>query len=281
MKKIISVVLSFALILTCFAFSASAEEATDYLVLGDSIAYGSGLSNPVDAVYGKIVADTHGFNYINYSVPGHTTSNLLNRLKNEDVIDAVKNAEIISISIGGNNFLMSNLTGLIFDSVVKSDYTKMDEIAEGFYNEFCLVMDVINENNPDAIVLMQTLYNPQSGKLREVYAEGQKRLNEMIAKYDAEHPGEIIIVDVGTALGEDMECFAADDIHPSAKGNLLIAAEVLKTLNDNNIAEYKEPVITAEGQDFTMGFSFAFLDIIVTLFEFLGKIYRFFTGIFG
>ena len=280
MKKALSVFLSVSLLLCCFVFTAAADETTDYLVLGDSIAYGSGLSNPVEAVYGKIVADTHGFNYTNYSVPGHTTSNLLARLEKEEVIAALKEAEIISISIGGNNFLMSDLLGLMADALIKSDYSEMDSIAEGFYTEFSEIMDVINEHNPDAIVLMQTLYNPQSGKIRPVYGEGQKRLNEMVNKYNEEHPGEIIIVEVGEALGEDTDCFAADDIHPSAKGNRLIAEEILKTLSENNIAEYKEPVITTEGQDFQMGFSFFYLDIVVNIFDFMGKIYRFFTSIF-
>lgn len=279
MKKLLSVLLCTLLLASALFISASAN-TVDYLVLGDSIAYGSGLANPTEAVYGKIIADTHGFNYKNYSVPGHTTSNLLQRLENEEVLSAVKEAEIISISIGGNNFLLSNLVGLMFDAIVRSDYSEMDKIADGFYTEFSLIMDVINENNPDAVVLMQTLYNPQSGTLREVYGEGQKRLNEMVRKYDTEHPGEIIIVEAGDALGDDMECFAADEIHPSAKGNELIALEILETLSENGIAEYKEPVITAKGQDFGNGFSFPGLDLFVKIFEFFGKIYSFFTNLF-
>lgn len=280
MKKILSVFLSVMILLAGLAVSVSAEEKVEYLVLGDSIAYGSGLTNPTQAVYGKIVADTNGYNYTNYSVPGHTTANLIDRLSNEQVLEAVKKADIISISIGGNNFLLSNLIGLMFDGIVKSDYSKMDDIAEGFYTDFKTIMNIINENNPDATVLMQTLYNPQSGTLREIYGEGQKRLNEMVSKYNEEYPGEIIVVEVGAALGDDMDCFAADDIHPSAKGNELIAIEILKTLDANGIAEYKEPVIITEGGDFEGGFSFFFLDFFVTVFKFMGKIYSFFASIF-
>ncbi|MBR3767329.1 MAG: SGNH/GDSL hydrolase family protein [Clostridia bacterium] len=281
MKKALSVILSVILAFTYLSVIAFAEEETvDYLVLGDSIAYGSGLSNPSDAVYGKIVADTNGYNYTNYSVPGHTTANLISRLSNENVLQGLKEAEIISISIGGNNFLLSNLVGLMFDGIVKSDYSKMDEIAEGFYTDFCKIMDIINENNPDAVVLMQTLYNPQSGTLREIYGEGQKRLNEMVAKYDAEHPDEIIIVEVGAALGDDMDNFAADDIHPSAKGNEIIAVKVLEAIANAGLSEYKDPVITTPGEDFGAGFSFFFLDFFVKIFQFFGKIYNFFVNLF-
>ena len=168
----------------------------------------------------------------------------------------------------------------MFSGLVKNDYSEMDTIAEEFYNEFSEIMSTIRELNPDAVVLMQTLYNPQSGELRAVYGEGQKRLNEMVDKYNTENPGDIIIVDVGAALGDDMECFAADDIHPSAKGNELIAVEIIKTMSNNNIAEYKEPVITVEGTDFGNGFSFPMLDFFVKIFVFLGKIYSFFNNLF-
>ena len=105
----LSVLLSLLLALGCCVMAAAAEEAPHYIVLGDSIAFGSGLSNPRQAVYGKIVADTNGYAYDNFAVPGHTTQNLLQRMQNEQVKAAIADADIISISIGGNNFLLGNL----------------------------------------------------------------------------------------------------------------------------------------------------------------------------
>lgn len=67
------------LLVSCCAVAAAEEESQHFVVLGDSIAYGSGLSNPKGAVYGKIVADTNGYSYENYAVPGHTTQKLLRR----------------------------------------------------------------------------------------------------------------------------------------------------------------------------------------------------------
>lgn len=81
MKKFIAIVLSLVMCMSIFVISASAiEEKPFYLVLGDSIAYGSGLGNAVDACYGKIVSDTNGYEYSNRAVPGHTTTNLIDRL---------------------------------------------------------------------------------------------------------------------------------------------------------------------------------------------------------
>lgn len=274
MKKVLAVVLSLVLAFSCMSIIAFAEEETvDYVVLGDSIAFGAGMINTVEACYGKIVAETNGYNYVNHSIPGITSGVLRDMLKTDAVLDSVKNAEIISISIGGNNFLTNNIVGLAYDCLVKKDLSNFDKIAGVFYDEFCEIMDIINENNPDAVVLMQTLYNPQTKAAGIVYAEGGNRLNEMIRKYDAEHPGEIVIVEVGEALNDDRANFADDKIHPSAQGNELIAVEVLNVLYDLGLGETTEPVISTEGLDLLMPISYAMLvDIVAILFQLLGNL---------
>ncbi|MBQ2904470.1 MAG: hypothetical protein IJE48_08755 [Clostridia bacterium] len=279
MKKSTALILSFAMIFSIFTVCGYAEtEKPFYLVLGDSIAYGSGLSNPREACYGKIVADTNGYEYVNHSIPGHTTTNLINRLNDETVISDLKKADIISISIGGNDFLMSNLIGLMFDSIVKNDHSEFDRIADGFYTNFTKIIDIINSHNEDAVILMQTLYNPQSGYLRAPYQQGADRINAAIEKYNEENPGEIVIVDVASALGDDMENYADDEIHPSTKGNETIARVILEKLNELGLGSGAAPVIIEKGKDIEIsavftstlrfaGFIFNAISVIYNLFS--------------
>lgn len=283
MKKYTTIILSIAIMLSMFTVCGYAEtEKPFYLVLGDSIAYGSGISNSKEACYGKIVADTNGYDYANHSIPGHTTTNLINRLKDETVIADLKKADIISISIGGNDFLMSNLIGLMFDSIVLGDHSEFDRIADGFYANFCEIIDIINSHNADAVILMQTLYNPQSGYLRAPYQEGADRINAAIEKYSNDNPGEIIIVDVAKALGDDMANFADDEIHPSAQGNEIIANIILDKLEELDLGNNASPVIAEKGKDieipeiFTMPLRFA-----GNVFHAISVIYGFFAGIFA
>lgn len=283
MKKLTASVLTLAMIFGIFCITVHAEEKKPfYLVLGDSIAYGSGLSNPTEACYGKIVADTNGYDYANHSVPGHTTTNLINRLSQENVVEDLKKADIISISIGGNDFLMSNLFGLMFDSIVKGDHTEYDKIAENFYSNFCEIIDIINSHNADAVILMQTLYNPQSGYLRPPYQEGADRLNAAIERFNKENPGKIVIVDVGTALGDNMKNYADDEIHPSAAGNEIIASLIIDKLYEMNLGSSTTPVITEKGKDIEISAVFtASLRIAGTIFNTISVIYNFFTEIFA
>lgn len=283
MKKVLSLVLCFAVLVMSFGISVYAQsEKPFYLVLGDSIAYGSGLKNPKDACYGKIVSDTNGYEYANHSVPGHTTTNLIARLSNEEVIADLKKADIISISIGGNDFLLSNLIELMFDSMVKGDYSQFDMIAENFYANFSKIVDIINEHNEDALILMQTLYNPQSGYIREPYQQAADRLNAAIVRYSENNPGEIEIVDVGTALGDDLKNFADDAIHPSVAGNEIIAAKVLEKLAELDWGESTQSVIVTKGEDIRISKIFtSFLDFYGTLFHCISVIYNFFLNIFS
>ncbi len=281
MKKFTAIILSLAIFFCMFSICGYAEaDKKFYLVLGDSIAYGSGISNSREACYGKIVADTNGYDYANHSVPGHTTTNLINRLKQEAVIADLEKADIISISIGGNDFLMSNLIGLMFDSIVKGDHTEFDKIAESFYNNLCEIIEIINSHNADAVILMQTLYNPQSGYLRAPYQEGADRINAAIERYDSENPGEIVIVDVGSALGDDMENYADDEIHPSAKGNEIIAEIILDKLSEMNPGSTNDPVISEKGKDIEISAIFtSTLRIAGTIFHAISVIYNFFAEI--
>lgn len=283
MKRLTALILSISLIFCLFSVNASAEsEKPFYLVLGDSIAYGSGISNSKEACYGKIIADTNGYDYSNHSVPGHTTANLISRLSNEAVVADLKKADIISISIGGNDFLMSNLIGLIYDSVVKNDHTQFDEIAEKFYSNLCEIIDIINSHNEDAIILMQTLYNPQSGYLRAPYQQGADRINAAIERYNSENPNEIVIVDVATALGDDMANYADDEIHPSAKGNEEIAKVILKKLCELNLCKTAEPVISVKGEDIQIPAIFtSSLRFTGFIFHSISVVYNFFAGIFS
>ncbi len=275
MKKIIAVLLSTVMAFSCLGIIVFAEEEpVDYVILGDSIAFGAGMVNTVEACYGKIVADTNGYTYTNHSVPGITSGVLLTMVKSGEKIRAsIEEAEIISISIGGNNYLTNNMVGLAIDCLVTKKMDNFDKIANNFYSELCQIMDEINVLNPDAVVLLQTLYNPQDGAAGKVYGLGGDKLNEMIRKYNTEHPGESIIVEVGEALNKDRNNFADDKLHPSAQGNEVIAYQVLDVLYEAGLGENTEPVINTEGLDLMMPISYAvFINLACTILEALGNV---------
>lgn len=277
-KKTIAVLLCFLMLSFSFSVISFAEEPLHYVVLGDSIAKGTGLMNEDEACYGRIVADTCGYSYANYGVDGHTTDDLLGRLSEENVRNDVIKADIISISIGGNDYRHSGLVGLLFDALVKKDYSKADRIAEKYYNNLCRIMGIINELNDDAVILMQTMYNPQMGTIRPAYQQAADRINAAIARYDAEYPDDIVIVDVGTTLGSDEKNYAGDAMHPSAEGNEKIARLIVDTLYSMNLTDKTELQINTKGKTNVL-YPARAVEILGVIFTALGKIYDIFDKV--
>lgn len=251
LKKIIAVLVSVALCLSILGIAASAEDTLNYLVLGDSIAQGFGIKNPDEASYGAIVADTNHYNYKNRGVMGRDSEYLYKYLTtDEGYQEDIKWADIISVSIGGNDFLLDHAALLIAQGIIFNDYSKFDKIGETFYENFSKCMDQIHSLNPDAVILVQTLYTSwRFDFAKRPYKQAAKRINDAIEKYCAEKPENMYIVETGEAFENHSELISSDTIHPSAAGNVVLARLVLARLHEIGLGEATEPVVATPGID--------------------------------
>lgn len=284
-KKIIVMLLSVIIALSAVMPAFAADEPLRYVVLGDSIGYGAGVLNSDEACFGKIVANTAGFDFKNDAVNGYRTEDLIRHLDKENISADVAAADIISISIGGNDFLRGDMAGLIQEANA-GDFSRFDSIAEEFYANFCVIIEKIKEINPDAVILMQTLYNPGFESIREVYQQGADRLNAGYAKYLKENPGAYELLDVASAFVGHSEYVAADYIHPSAEGNVVIAGIVLKKLCELGLTDKTEPVVEYEGIDQKELVSFKFFKYLIrkvftNIITYVSALLKPLTGIFN
>ena len=275
-KKTVSLLLAVVILAALFV-AADADGAKTYLVLGDSIGYGLGVSNPDEANYGRIVANTNGYNYYNDAISGYRTDDLLRLINNDqNVISHVRAADIISVSIGGNDYLRDNMAQLIAEVEVGNTST-VDRIAVTMKANIAAIVERLRALNPDALILMQTLYNPMEGQaLGSVYAVPIGVLNDFIRDYRDEHPGCYEIADVAGAFHGRSGLIAFDTIHPNAQGNIVIAQTVQKKLYDLGEAETDQILIVTEPVDHLSTKSF--LTRLKELFE---KIANFFKRLFG
>lgn len=250
-KKFVAIVLSLVICIGIVSVSASAKERLNYLLLGDSIAEGFGVTNPDQASYGKIVADTNGFNYKNDAIMGRNSVGLVNHLSNdEEYINDVKWADIISASIGGNDFLLDHAALLIAEGIIFNDYSKFDKIGETFYENFSKSMDRIHEINPNAKVFVQLLYTSWTFDFaRKPYKQAAKRINDAIIKYAEENPENIYVVDTDEIFDGRRDCISTDTIHPNAQGNIELAKAVQSKLCEVGLATTTELVLLSTGID--------------------------------
>ncbi len=276
LKKCVALLLTALLLGGVFTAAAGAAERPYYLVLGDSIGVGAGISNSNEACYGRIVANTNGYDYQNDAVNGNRTEDLIARLKNPEVASHVAKADIISLSIGGNNFLRGNMTALIAEAQ-NGNYSRIDETVAAYAVDLDSILSTIRGLNARVVVLLQTLYNPApGGGLNSVYQTAVDRLNAAMRKAAAEHDG-VVIVEVEAAFGADNSLISWDNVHPNAAGNVVIAREVLKTLKELGLGQETEPKIVTPGRDWAPT---GFAALLRRIADFFRRLFASLTSLF-
>jgi len=225
-KKIFAIILALVLVLTLAGFVACDKKGAEDLpkktivFLGDSIAEAligpSPLSERDNYGYYALIGRSNGFKYFNHAVSGHKTSGsmlgddpsggfLPLLLREEEsatlMITHIKQADVIHISILGNNLLQYDL-GLLMLEVAQpdfeDDYSKgetlinllhdggkttreslPDENGEthtvkfnfpNTYQDICDIVDTLKEMNPTAQILFQKVYNPVFEGSKFLYA---------------------------------------------------------------------------------------------------------------
>lgn len=273
MKKIIAVVLCALMAFSALVVPCFADDALHYVVIGDSIARGAGVYNSADACFGRIVADTNGYDYVNFGIDGYTSWQLKDYIRSGNVTAALAEADVISVSIGGNDYLQQNLPKLI-THVTFGNYKIVNDIQENYREHLTDIFDYITGINPDVVILAQTLYNPRTDLVKYPFGEATKRVNEVVNEMPAKYPGIVYVVDTVPFIEGKIECVAMDGIHPSAYGNIVIATLVLEELYELGLGENLEPVVNTDGID-QIPFS---SKILVALKEFFLKVVAMFKA---
>lgn len=200
-KTVLSLALTVSLLASSLAVTAGASSTkpANLVLLGDSIATGYGLASTSDR-YGDLLAKafglTSGSTYKNLAVDGATSGDLLKALQNDTngTMTAVKSADTVVISIGGNDilapFLASVKTALgLSDSATfaqlkaaaDANPDKVDAAATNFFGDgteddtpymdafstfmdnFVALIGAVHSANSDAKIYVQTIYDPFSG----------------------------------------------------------------------------------------------------------------------
>lgn len=280
MKKITALLISVLFILTAtYLVIAAADGGYDglYVVFGDSIAAGYGLDGSETGsaesmsyvagrdsnAYAGIVSRALNYGLNNFAASGATTANMLNTLKTGGVLGAVAKADLVTVSIGGNDMIGMASTILPRAAMYEAlggylDISRTDASIEQMYatlesNLTEIMRTLVNANNGKGKIYLQTLYNPfkynksyiidfggytyNVGNLIDYYIN---RINEIYRRVRLK-VGGFDLVDTATALNSDGRCFyeiSTPDFHPTAFGHRKIAETILEA--------YEKPVQTTE-----------------------------------
>ncbi len=203
-KRITSLVLALALCLCMVPQFASAAESKTYLALGDSISAGVTLENPQAEAFTALLKNNLGDDYqlINMAAPeGETTQKVLEKLETADCQAAVIQADVITITIGGNDMMalfyefLAGQLGMTVEELktALSDGTELPILMEaskviaGAGSDFEIpkesiaviverhraMIAAVRALNPTAALVVSTQYNPYKhlvGQVKQFYA---------------------------------------------------------------------------------------------------------------
>lgn len=264
MKKILlfAVIVSIAFFPSgrCFANT----DLRNIVVLGDSIASGYGLPDYIGGnnysaplSWGNLLG-SECEHYENFARDGMTSEELLLLLEqpSDALLNSLKSADCVVVSIGGNDFL-----GKMMDAVKISALSDTEMISALLNGEFRAemlgqfsnrilnavisamrdadvektvsntheIVQIISRINPDAKIILLTLYNPFSGHilLSGISDTAEEILTKLNSGFSdiARDFSNIRIADVHSAFSDNPSEFTNInrlDIHPSVAGHARI-----------------------------------------------------------
>ena len=254
MKLIIRFILCFLLFGNIHVY---AKQSYQFLGLGDSITTGYGISDIhntyVNLVYNHLVDKLVDKNIFlnNEAIDGLTSTQLLDNVKrNNDLRAKIYNADLIILSIGGNDYL-SELTL----NIGSLDGQKQNFIGIGsrLIDNLKNIYNNIFDLNSDALVLVVPLYNPyililnNNADLLEVYNQTKDDVINQIDNYRVSAAKKIYTSNtLGNILENSENLNKGIDPHPNIIGHKLIAQECIRIFNDEydnlNIVDIKNDI---------------------------------------
>lgn len=232
------------------------SELKSLVLLGDSIAtgcmlpqYEAGNNYSAPLSFGNMLGAEFE-SYKNFAVDGRTTEELLNSLEAYDgeLSEALLSADVIVISIGGNDFLQPMVTALLNDETLA--YMFEESGAELSDEDFRKALDAsleaakavdvsktfdnigkcvarITETNPAAKIILMTVYDPFSGseELKAASDIAREKLTVLNFGLSSLGGGNIGVIDVYAEFdgsAEKLTNISSMDIHPNSDGHYKI-----------------------------------------------------------
>ncbi len=242
-----------SIVITSLPIVGSVSTAA-YVAIGDSISTGYGLTYKNNDLFVNKLAIKTGKQKLNLAIDGLTTTELIGAIHKFDAskMAAIANTGLITLSIGGNNLLQPFITALtaklgkdpttvssvelnmaiasllLDPTALRGIQSQMTLGVGSFISEFPTIISALKAINPNATIIVQTIYNPYDNipgleSLALIPEEALTQMNEVIRL--GASTATYKVADVYTAFKMDNNILTnalTFDIHPNAIGHNVI-----------------------------------------------------------
>ncbi|WHZ05639.1 SGNH/GDSL hydrolase family protein [Neobacillus sp. YX16] len=204
------------------------------VAIGDSLTEGVG-DETENGGYVGILNHTFEHHNLNISVEnfgkkGNRSDQLLKRLEKEEIASAIKEADMVLITIGANDIM----------NVLKSNF--MNVTMEPFQEErlkyierLRAILNKINDLNPDTQIYLIGFYNPFERHFGEIKELGMiiENWNDDGKSLAEEYDNVKYIPTKDLFSNSNVDLLAEDEFHPNSSGYKLMAKRVLEFLKES------------------------------------------------
>lgn len=182
LKYVVALLTAAVLNVAAFPITASADDGMKIVAIGDSITNGYSMDGSLIASYPQLVSSYYGAELVNLAEDGMTSEGLLAKLSDANVQSEIANADVVLVTIGGNDIMKPVLNNEYVDA---SKYSTISEFIAAMKEKdqitILLMQKYLNSVMPEAIkncnanmqeissklssmtsgkVVIQTVYNP-------------------------------------------------------------------------------------------------------------------------
>lgn len=212
--------------------------------IGDSLTQGVGDYpkktgyQPILEMYLENELKMEEINIVQYGKKGLTSSGLVGKIGSEKVLKLIKDADVVIITIGGNDVM----------SIAKKNYKhlQVSQFSEGI-NEYeknvSTVLTSIREKNNKADIYLVGLYNPFRKWLNDIeefddiMIKWNERSEEISHAFD-----RVYFVEIANAFSKEKEnpIYEEDFFHPNSKGYEIMGNAIYQQMKQNTISHVVE-----------------------------------------
>jgi lysophospholipase L1-like esterase len=173
----------------------------------------------------------------NFGVKGNRTTQLLRRIQSDEMKIAIKKANMVILTIGGNDIMK-----VLRDNISNLNVSVFSKEKEQYKNHLHEIMDEIIQQNPDVSIVLIGMYNPFS----KVFSNIQE-MNDIVADWN--QAGKSVVDNYRNAYFVSIEdlflnstgnLLYTDHFHPNDKGYKLIAERLNQTLEVQTIPDLEK-----------------------------------------
>lgn len=182
----------------------------------------------------------------NFGVKGNRSDQLLKKLGTSEVKNAIKEADIVIVTIGGNDVMK-----VVRENFTNLNLTAFNKQMKVYEKNLQNVLNKIREENQNSIIVLVGLYNPFNSwfaninEFNEIIDDWNSSSKKILAQYP-----ETYFVEVNDIFLEGGEkLLYSDYFHPNDKGYELIADRVNDTLTNDVLNQPTIHAYRAENEE--------------------------------